>query len=545
MHTFQHLGLNASLFKTLSLLGYESPTPIQAEAIPVFLKGGDLIAQAQTGTGKTAAFALPIVEQIEIIGTKPQALILAPTRELAIQVAEAFKSYAKHIPNFYVLPIYGGQEYRGQLAALKRGVHVVVGTPGRVMDHMRRGTLQLDALKTIVLDEADEMLKMGFIDDIEWILEHAPTQRQIGLFSATMPPAIQKVANKYLQNATKIHIASKTQTVSLVDQGCVFVSHHNKLEALTRFLETETFDAIMIFARTKIETTELAEKLSARGYSVDALNGDVKQSMREKVIQRLKNKTLDIVVATEVAARGLDVDRIDLVVNYDIPTDPESYVHRVGRTGRAGRTGKAITFVTPRERGLLGAIERTINMRIVQVQIPSLQQMHEKRVGNLSKKILDILSKENLSIHRELIERIAQDSEYNALDIAAALAYMSQGDSLSQPESHDVLAQPMKIDRDRNHDNRNSGRRENNERRREYRDRSNDYGDKERHFSRQREEKKRERTHRFSEERPPSTTKTFAKKFDDKKETSAPRRKRLVDRKSPAKGASKKSYGDR
>ena len=466
MNAFESLGLSASIVKTLSLLGYESPTPIQMEAIPVFLKGGDLIAQAQTGTGKTAAFALPIVESIDLTATKPQALIIAPTRQLAIQVAEALKSYAKHIPSFHVLPIYGGQEYRGQLASLKRGVHVVVGTPGRIMDHMRRGTLQLDALKTLVLDEADEMLKMGFIDDIEWILEHVPTQRQIGLFSATMPAAIQKVANNYLRNATKIQIASKTKTVTLIDQGCVFVSQYNKLEALTRFLETETFDAIMIFARTKIATTELAEKLAARGYSVDALNGDVKQSMREKVIHRLKNKSLDIVVATEVAARGLDVERIDLVVNYDIPTDPESYVHRVGRTGRAGRSGKAITFVTPRERGLLSAIERTINIRIEQIQIPSLKQMHEKRVGNLSKKILETLSKQDLSIHRELIERIAQDSEYNALDIAAGLAFMVQGESLSEPENHDELTQAVKVDRDSDFSSQGG------ERRREYGGRS-------------------------------------------------------------------------
>lgn len=546
MNTFETLGLSAVLVKTLSLLGYESPTPIQAESIPVFLKGGDLIAQAQTGTGKTAAFALPIVEQVDTTLNKPQALILAPTRELAIQVAEAFKSYAKHIPAFHVLPIYGGQEYRGQLASLKRGVNVVVGTPGRVMDHMRRGTLQLDALKTLVLDEADEMLKMGFIDDIEWILEHLPTQRQIGLFSATMPPAIQKVANKYLRDATKIHIAAKTQTVSSIDQGCVFVSHHNKLEALTRFLETEICDAIMIFARTKIETMELAEKLSARGYSVDALNGDVKQSMREKVIQRLKNKTLDIVVATEVAARGLDVDRIDLVVNYDIPTDPESYVHRIGRTGRAGRSGKAITFVTPRERGLLGAIERTINTRIMQIQIPSLQQMHEKRVGNLSKKILEILEKEKLNIHRELIERIAQESEYSALDIAAALAFMSQGDSLAQPETHDELTQPVRMERERKFERRD---RDDNKRR-EYRDhahkgderkRSRSFdSEKERRYTRSSDDdKKRERKNRYSDDQhaPRSFTSkpSFKKTEGGNDHNSAPRKKRLVDRKAPSK----------
>lgn len=556
MSTFESLGLSAPLVKTLSQLGYESPTPIQAEAIPVFLKGGDLIAQAQTGTGKTAAFALPIVENIDLTATKPQALIIAPTRELAIQVAEALKSYAKHIPSFHVLPIYGGQEYRGQLASLKRGVHVVVGTPGRIMDHMRRGTLQLDCLKTLVLDEADEMLKMGFIDDIEWILEHVPKQRQVALFSATMPSAIQKVASNYLRDATKIQIASKTKTIELVDQGCVFVTQYNKLEALTRFLETEKFDAIMIFARTKIATTELAEKLAARGYSVDALNGDVRQSMREKVIHRLKTKTLDIVVATEVAARGLDVERIDLVINYDIPTDPESYVHRIGRTGRAGRSGKAITFVTPRERGLLGAIERTINTKIAQVQIPSLKQMHEKRVGNLSKKILETLAKENLDIHRELIERIAQESEYNALDIAAGLAFMLQGDSLSEPEANDELSIPVNVDRNRDYGNQGG------ERRRDYgrsgggdRERSHSRpsgdreqrsygrpsGDRERSYSptRPSEEGRRDRTSRPSEEgRSSAPKRPFVRAASESKEGFAPK-KRVFDRKAPP-GAARK-----
>lgn len=468
MSTFESLGLSAPIVKTLSHLGYETPTPIQAEAIPVFLRGGDLIAQAQTGTGKTAAFALPIVEQMDLSINQPQALILAPTRELAIQVAEALKSYAKHLPSFHVLPIYGGQEYHGQLSSLKRGAHVVVGTPGRVMDHIRRGTLKLDALRTFVLDEADEMLNMGFIEDIEWILEQLNAQqldgkRQIALFSATMPSAIQKVASRYLKNAEKIHIQSTSKTVSLVDQGCVFVTQYNKLEALTRFLETEIFDAIIIFARTKIATTELAEKLSARGYSVDALNGDVKQNVREKVIQRLKSKKLDIIVATEVAARGLDVERIDLVINYDIPMDPESYVHRVGRTGRAGRTGKAITLVTPRERGLLTSIERTINTQIKPIQIPSLKQMHEKRVDNFSKKVVETLvaeKPESMDIYRKLIQKLASTSEYEALDIAAGLAFMLQGDALTQPSGQDELSMPVRHDRDRGGYNDRNDRRD-------------------------------------------------------------------------------------
>lgn len=573
MNTFENLGLNAQIVKTLSLLGYESPTPIQSEAIPVFLQGGDLIAQAQTGTGKTAAFALPILQQIDLSLMKPQALIIAPTRELAIQVAEAFKSYAKNVPTFHVLPIYGGQEYRGQLLSLKRGVQVVVGTPGRIMDHMRRGTLQLDALKTLVLDEADEMLKMGFIDDIEWILEHAPAQRQIGLFSATMPQAIQKVASKYLVDPTKVKIENKTSTGDLIDQGCVFVSHYNKLEALTRFLESEIYDAVMIFARTKVATTELAEKLAARGYSVEALNGDIKQSMREKVIQRLKNKTLDIVVATEVAARGLDVDRIDLVINYDIPTDPESYVHRIGRTGRAGRSGKAIVFVTPRERGLLNAIERMTKVRVQQLQIPSLVNLHEKRVGNLSKKIVETLSKQNLDIHRELIERIAQDSNYNVLDVAAALTFMLQGDSLTQPaESHydELAANSAKVpQRDGYDDSRGYEKKGRN---REYRDRDSSYsrapqkrysseGSSEGRFQGKPKSERRnadDTKPRFerrgndeakprSERRRSDETKSYADKprvsfrKDAVKDDSAPRKKRVFDRKAPLQRAIKKS----
>lgn len=512
MNTFESLGLSAAVVKTLGLLGYESPTPIQAEAIPVFLKGGDLIAQAQTGTGKTAAFALPIVERIDLSINKPQALILAPTRELAIQVAEALKSYAKHLPSFHVLPIYGGQEYHGQLSSLKRGVHVVVGTPGRVMDHMRRGTLKLDSLRTLVLDEADEMLKMGFIDDIEWILEQLPTERQIALFSATMPPAIQRVANNYLRNASKIQIASKSKTVELVAQGCVFVNQYNKLEALTRFLETETFDAIIIFARTKIETMELTEKLSARGYSVDALNGDVRQNIREKVIQRLKNKTLDIIVATEVAARGLDVERIDLVVNYDIPMDAESYVHRVGRTGRAGRSGKAITLVTPRERGLLASIERTINTKIVPIQIPSLKQMHEKRLGDFSKKIIETLSGENLEVYRELIEKIARTGEYSTADIAAALAFMLQGDTLSQPDMRDELAMSAERDRDRGN----------------YNDRP------PRNRSRPRSDDRREHSHPAERRKRAAEGKVPFKRATDKKEgpsSSSPKKRRVFDKK--------------
>jgi ATP-dependent RNA helicase DeaD len=357
--SFADLGLSASLLKTLADIGYETPSPIQAECIPVLLQGRDLIGQAQTGTGKTAAFALPLMEQIDVKLTKPQALVLTPTRELAIQVAEALQSYAKNLPGFHVLPIYGGQSYTIQLKQLSRGAHIVVGTPGRVMDHIERKTLNLDNLKTMVLDEADEMLRMGFIDDVEWILERTPAQHQTALFSATMPEQIRRVAQKYLVEPREIKIKSATATVAAIRQVYWQVSGMHKLDALTRILEVEdNFDAAIIFVRTKNSTVELADKLSARGYAAAALNGDLNQQMRERVIEQLKSGALDIVVATDVAARGIDVPRVSHVVNYDIPYDTEAYVHRIGRTGRAGRTGNAILFVAPREVSMLRSIER-------------------------------------------------------------------------------------------------------------------------------------------------------------------------------------------
>ena len=353
---FSTLGLPPEVIRVLADVGYESPSPIQAATIPPLMEGRDVLGQAQTGTGKTAAFALPILSRIHPRAGKPQALVLAPTRELAIQVAEAFQRYAAHIPGFQVLPIYGGQSYGPQLHSLKRGVHVVVGTPGRVIDHLDKGTLDLSELRFLVLDEADEMLRMGFIDDVEKVLQATPPKRQVALFSATMPSVIRKIAQKHLKDPVEVTIKSSTTTAPNIRQRYWFVSGMHKLDALTRILEAEPFDAMIIFARTKQATEELAGKLQARGLAAAAINGDIAQAQRERVVQQLKDGKLDILVATDVAARGLDVDRISHVFNYDIPYDTESYVHRIGRTGRAGRSGEAILFVSPRERGMLGAI---------------------------------------------------------------------------------------------------------------------------------------------------------------------------------------------
>ena len=391
--SFNKLGLSSALLSNLSQLGYESPTPIQAASMPILLAGDDLLAQAQTGTGKTAAFALPALMHLDVKLQKPQTLVIAPTRELAIQVAEAFQSYAKGIKGFHVLPIYGGQDYQIQLRALKRGSQVIVGTPGRVMDHLRRGTLCLDAIKTVVLDEADEMLNMGFIDDIEWIFEQISHEYQTALFSATMPSAIQKIAKRYLKDAKKVQIKPTESTVSTIEQNYFCVSRNQKLEALTRYLEVEEIKAAIIFSRTKNWSAELAEKLQARGYAAAALHGDMQQSLRKKVIDRIKDGSLDIIVATDVAARGIDVERVSHVINYDIPHDAESYIHRIGRTGRAGRKGKALLFITYREQRLLKDIERAINSKIVQIEPPSLKEMSEKRSKLLADKVKGILEK--------------------------------------------------------------------------------------------------------------------------------------------------------
>jgi len=427
--SFRDLALIEPVLRALNDVGYETPSPIQAQTIPLLLKGKDVLGQAQTGTGKTAAFALPILSRIDLKQKDPQVLVLAPTRELAIQVAEAFQRYAAHLKGFHVLPIYGGQDYTTQLRQLKRGAHVVVGTPGRVMDHMRKGTLNLDGLSHLVLDEADEMLRMGFIDDVEWILEQIPEQRQIALFSATMPTAIRKIAQQYLNEPEHVTIKVTTTSAENIRQRYWLVSGVHKLDALTRILEVETFDGMIIFVRTKTATVELAEKLEARGYSAAAINGDMSQALRERAINNLKNGKLDILIATDVAARGLDVDRITHVVNYDIPYDTESYVHRIGRTGRAGRTGDAILFIAPRERNLLGNIEKATKQKVEEMGLPSTEVINNKRISRFKQNITDTLAAEELSFFNQLVEQYQREHNVSALEIAAALAKLVQGDT--------------------------------------------------------------------------------------------------------------------
>jgi len=427
--SFEQMALAKPLLKSLVDVGYETPSPIQAQTIPLLLEGRDVLGQAQTGTGKTAAFALPILSNLDLKQKDPQVLVLAPTRELAIQVAEAFQKYATHIKGFHVLPVYGGQDYSGQIRALKRGVHVVVGTPGRVMDHMRKGTLKLNQLSTLVLDEADEMLRMGFIDDVEWILEQTPSERQIALFSATMPTQVRRIATKHLNDPAQITVKMKTATADSIRQRFWPVSGMHKLDALTRILEAETFDAMLIFVRTRLLTVDLAEKLSARGFSATALNGDIAQKTRERTIERLKKGQLDILVATDVAARGLDVDRISHVVNYDIPYDTEAYIHRIGRTGRAGRQGDAILFVAPREKRMLGAIERATKKKIEMMELPSTQLINDKRIEQFQQSISETIANEDLSLYTKLLEKFQEENDIPMLGIASALAKIAQGNT--------------------------------------------------------------------------------------------------------------------
>ena len=424
---FRELGLPAPILEALAAVGYETPSPIQAQTIPLLLSGADLLGQAQTGTGKTAAFALPILAQIDLREASPQALVLVPTRELAIQVAEAFQRYASHLKGFHVLPIYGGQSYVPQLKGLKRGVHVIVGTPGRVMDHMNRGVLKLDTVRFIVLDEGDEMLQMGFVDAIEWILQQAPQQRQTALFSATLPPAIRRIAHTHMREPAQITIQNRASTTPKIRQRYWLVSGLHKLDALTRVLEAERFEAMLVFVRTKLETTELAERLEARGFNVAALHGDIPQQQRERTIARLKAGQIDIVVATDVAARGLDVERISHVVNYDIPYDSQTYVHRIGRTGRAGRTGEAILFVAPRERNMLRIIERTTRQPIEQMQLPSVADVNEQRILKFKETLASAVRSGEGKVFQPLIEEIEREQNLPAVELAAALASLLQG----------------------------------------------------------------------------------------------------------------------
>ncbi len=436
--SFRDLKLAEPLIRVLDEIGYETPTPIQSQAIPLLLNGRDILGHAPTGTGKTAAFALPLLSRIDVQNKNIQVLTLTPTRELAIQVAEAFQHYASHIKGFHVLPVYGGQEYGGQIRQLKRGVQVVVGTPGRLMDHMRKGTLKLGGLKAVVLDEADEMLRMGFIDEVEWILEQTPDKRQMALFSATMPKQVERIARRYLNDPAEISIKARTATAETIRQRYWQVSGLHKLDALTRILEVETFDAILMFVRTKTATAELAEKLEARGYAAAAMNGDMAQKHREQTVERLKKGSLDILVATDVAARVLDVDRISHVINYDVPYDTEAYIHRIGRTGRAGRRGDAILFVAPRERRMLAAIEKATRQKIEQMVLPSTEAVNNKRIADFKQNITDTLSLGELGFMQGLVEQYRQEHDVPAVEIAAALAKMTIGDKpmLLGPDKH-------------------------------------------------------------------------------------------------------------
>jgi ATP-dependent RNA helicase DeaD len=426
---FSDLGLPDTLLRAVKAIGYESASPIQAATIPALLEGADVLGQAQTGTGKTAAFALPILARLEPRRNVPQALVLVPTRELAIQVAEAFQKYATGLHGFHVLPIYGGQSYVPQLNALRRGPQVIVGTPGRIIDHLERGTLALDAIRTLVLDEADEMLAMGFADALEAILAQTPAQKQVALFSATMAPPIRRIAQRHLREPREIVIRGKTATAANIRQSFWMVSGLHKLDALTRIVETAEFGAMLVFVRTKQSTVELAEKLQARGFAAVALNGDIPQSMREKTIEQLKGGKVDILVATDVAARGLDVERITHVVNYDVPYDTESYVHRIGRTGRAGRSGEAILFIAPRERNLLRLIERATRQTIEPLRLPTVDDVNSRRLARFKARIGEALAAHPSEFHRKAVQEVALETGADLLGIAAAIASLVEGNS--------------------------------------------------------------------------------------------------------------------
>lgn len=446
--TFAELGVAPDLCRIIQELGYESPTPVQVQSIPVLLAGHDLIAQAQTGTGKTASFALPVLCSIDVKVSEPQALVLTPTRELAIQVAEAFMTYARHRPNFKVLPIYGGQSIGVQLRQLTRGPQVIVGTPGRVMDHLRRKSLSLESLKAVVLDEADEMLSMGFVEDIEWILGHTPATKQTALFSATMPAAIRRIAQTHLREPKQILVRQAAATEALIDESFWFVSGLQKLEALTRILETSEYDGVLVFNRTKTGTLELAEKLEARGYSAGALNGDMTQDARERMVDRFKQGRLDVLVATDVAARGLDVDRISHVINYDIPFDAETYTHRIGRTGRAGRTGITVLFVSPRERGLLKIIERGINRQLKRYEMPTHEDMLQRKSERLKAKVTEVMQSTDLTRLMSFIEEIAKENDTSKTAVGAAFCFMLQ-QATPAAANADVETRPAPPERER------------------------------------------------------------------------------------------------
>ncbi len=430
VNTFEEFGLIDELMRAIGDVGYETPSPIQLKTIPILLEGRDIVGQAQTGTGKTAAFALPGLQKIDTSNSKVQLLVLTPTRELAIQVAEAFHTYSKHLGRVRVLPVYGGQSISQQIKHLRSGVQVIVGTPGRVMDHMRRETIDLTTLKMVVLDEADEMLRMGFQEDVEWILGHTPETRQTALFSATMPRQVRRIAEKYLNDPVNIETERKTMTVPTISQFYVNVSEGQKVDALTRILEADSSpgEAVLIFHRTKIGADQLTEKLQARGYAAEAMHGDMNQNQRESVIKRLKNGQVEIVVATDVAARGLDVEQITSVINYDMPGDTEVYVHRIGRTGRAGREGKAILFVTPRQQRMKRDIENYTKQRIEPFRMPTQADVASRRVGILKERVLDTLAKQDLELYLSLVEELAEECGCDIAEIAAAATFLAVGD---------------------------------------------------------------------------------------------------------------------
>ena len=459
--TFKDLNLPEPILQALEKVGYEKPSPIQAEIIPLLLEGHDLLGQAQTGTGKTAAFALPMLANIDPEQRKPQLLVLAPTRELAIQVAEAFQVYASFSQKIKVLPVYGGQSYDNQIRQLKRGVQVVVGTPGRIIDHIKRKTLDLSELKFLVLDEADEMLRMGFIDDVELILSHAPAERQTALFSATMPGPIKKITQSYLKDPKHVKIASKVSTASTIRQRYCQIAPHHKLEALTRIMEVEAFDGMIIFVRTKTATVELADKLSARGYDVEPLNGDIPQAARERTVEKLKQGNIDILVATDVVARGLDVERVSHVINYDIPYDSESYVHRIGRTGRAGRQGDAILFISHREKRLLFSIEKTTKQPIEAMPIPSISEINETRLSRFKQSVAEATQDDSIETLMPIVEMIKEENEASPETIMAALLKIAQGDEpliLKESDRPDIHSKPPRDSRERNSRDSRDGR---------------------------------------------------------------------------------------
>jgi len=437
--SFSELELPSALLSALDAMGHTTPTEIQAATIPPLLAGGDVLGHAPTGTGKTAAFALPVLASLKPGKQGVQALILTPTRELGIQVAEACTTYAANM-NVRVLPVYGGQEYGGQIRKLKQGVDIVVGTPGRIMDHMRRGSLDLSNLQTLVLDEADEMLRMGFIDDVKWILEQSPSSRRIAMFSATMPREVKRIASTYLKSPTEVSIKKRANAVESIRQRYLSVTGFHKLNTLTRILEGETFDGMIVFVRTKNATTEVAERLLELGYKASAMNGDMAQKQREQTVNQLKNKRLDILVATDVVARGLDVDRISHVINYDVPFDAEAYIHRIGRTGRAGRTGDAILFITPREQRMLNVLERATKGSIKKLEMPSVKMINERRTAEFKQRILDTVDSGKLEHLQKLVEELVAEKELPSSLVAAALAKLTLGDhELLLDESRDSI----------------------------------------------------------------------------------------------------------